>query len=360
MPLNLRKRGEIWHARGTVRVGTDSIHIAEFSTGARSRTAAEAIAGEREAQIRREGLEGDRGRQARLTISDCFAAYLTRPGGIKSYDKSRIDDFNEHLGPRKLAEASAAWAEWVATRGAKMAPATVARWRAIFMAALRTGTEALDAPLPKIPAVTGKTEQTLRTLTDQERTALLAAYNPAAAPVFLTLAYQGLRTQEALRLDWRHVFWVNAGSLYIPRSKSGKPRSVPMHAKVRARLYQIWEAAGKPESGPVFLSSRREAAQTPEQATRAGSQQRPRLPYADTKGKGGNPLKRAHQTACKAAGVQNFRIHDWRHDCAARMVMAGVDMLTIMKLFGWSDLRMVQIYASITSDHMAEAVQKIA
>ncbi len=94
--------------------------------------------------------------------------------------------------------------------------------------------------------------------------------------------------------------------------------------------------------------------------TSAARIQRPHLPYAATQGKGGNPLKRAHQTACKAAGIADFRIHDWRHDWAARMVMAGVDLFTLMRLGGWSSLRMVEIYASVTSAHLAEAVQKLA
>lgn len=66
-------------------------------------------------------------------------------------------------------------------------------------------------------------------------------------------------------------------------------------------------SAGKPDAGPVFLSSRGE-------------------PYQDTTDQGGQPLRKAHETACRNANVLGFRVHDWRHDWAARMVMGGVDV----------------------------------
>ena len=68
--------------------------------------------------------------------------------------------------------------------------------------------------------------------------------------------------------------------------------------------------------------------------------------------------RRADAEAWCAA--EEARIHDWRHDWAARMVMAGTDLYTLMRLGGWSSLKMVERYASVTADHMAEAVRRIA
>lgn len=88
-------------------------------------------------------------------------------------------------------------------------------------------------------------------------------------------------------------------------------------------------------------------------------------PYADTRGRdggrqGGNPLSRAHATACEAAGIVGFRVHDWRHSWATQCVASGMDLLTLQRLGGWSSIRMVARYATVTADHMAEALRKIA
>src|ERR1700727_1126547 len=142
MPITVRRRGKIYYARGTVRVGTESIKVPEFCTGAGSHADAQSIAGDHEAKIRREILEGDSGRKARLTLSDCFEIYLQRPAGVQPYDVQRGADFNDRIGHRPVAEANQAWNEWLSTRGCEMAPATAIRWRAILMAALKAGTEA--------------------------------------------------------------------------------------------------------------------------------------------------------------------------------------------------------------------------
>lgn len=175
----------------------------------------------------------------------------------------------------------------------------------------------------------------------------IAAYNPHARCPILLLAYQGMRTQEALQLDWRRVDLVRQ-MLHIPadQAKSSRARSIPMHPKVDALLFGMWCAAGKPTAGPVFLSSRGER-------------------YADTRGRdggsqGGNPLTRAHLTACAAVGLEGFRIHDWRHDWAARMLIGGADLRTLQDLGGWSSVRMLERYAWVTPDHAAEAIRRIA
>jgi integrase/recombinase XerD len=154
-----------------------------------------------------------------------------------------------------------------------------------------------------------------------------------------------MRTQEVLRLDWRDVHFgtetimagVRRGQ---KRTKSRKGRPVPMTRRVFMLLWGIWHAVSQPEAGAVFLSSRGE-------------------PYQDTNDKGGNPLRSAHSTACRDARIKDFKVHDWRHDWAARMVMAGVDLFTLMKLGGWASLDMVQRYGAVNATDLREAIRKI-
>ena len=348
MPLHYRKRGKTWHARGRIRVGTQTVIVEEFSTGARSRIDAEAIGAAREAEIRGDILDGAAGRARRLTIGDCLEAYLSRPGGVRSYDVARVGEFNEIFGDRPVTEALAGWRSWLEARGGKQQPSSVGRWRAILQAALNHGCAAHELAAPKLPGVRGATggDRAIY-LPDPQRQRLLAAYNPSAACPVLLLAYQGLRTQEALQLDWRWVdFARRTIHLVGSETKAGKGRTVAMHARVDALLFGMWTASGQPAIGRVFLSSRGR-------------------PYADTRGRGdrqqgGNPLARAHATACRAAGVTGFRVHDWRHDWATRMVWAGTDLPTLMQIGGWASLRMVQRYATTSADRMAEAIRRLA
>jgi hypothetical protein len=37
MPLHYRKRGEVWHCRGSVRIGRRTFPVREFSTGCSGR-----------------------------------------------------------------------------------------------------------------------------------------------------------------------------------------------------------------------------------------------------------------------------------------------------------------------------------
>jgi integrase len=342
MPLHLRLRGVVWHARGTVRIGRKTVEVPEFSTGMRRRADAEAVAADEEARVRADHLDGDQGRTRRLTIADCLKIYLKRPGGVPQYDKDRLADLSARIGDRLLSEAKVAWGDWLRTRGNSMAPATAARWRAILQAAIGAGCAAHDLPAPRLPTVKVQDTEGVVFLTRPEQDRLLAAYGPTARPVATVLCFAGLRSQEALQLDWRHVsltrrmLTVTAG-----HSKSGKGRSVPMHDRVHAELLAIWEAAGRPATGPVFISAHGQ-------------------PFADTRARGGNPLAKSHATACRRAGITGFRVHDWRHHWASWMTMSGTDQTTLMRLGGWSTPRMVQRYAAVSAEHMADAIRRLA
>ncbi len=345
MALNLRKRGEVWHARGTVRVGRETIHVPQFSTGCRARGDAAAVAAAEEARLRAAAIDGPAGRAKHLTLADCILAYLARPKGVSRLDAAKLDAINDAVGDYRLEALPDAWATWQAGHPAH-SPATARRTRALILAVVRHACRAQGIPAPSLPPVDAHGGLRVAMLTPAERKRLLAAYSPHAACPALLLAHQGMRTQEVLRLDWRDVdldgetnrVGDRAGA-YQTETRRG--RAVPMHAHVALLLVGMWHAGGKPSSGPVFLSSRGE-------------------PYADTTDAGGNPLRAAHATACRRAKVTGFRVHDWRHDWAARMVMAGVDLYTLMRIGGWSSLAMVERYAAVSAGHLREAIRRLA
>jgi integrase len=85
-------------------------------------------------------------------------------------------------------------------------------------------------------------------------------------------------------------------------------------------------------------------------------------PYADPRAHrlpGGSPIKKAHATACRRAGIHGFRVHDWRHHWACHCVMSGIDLETLRLEGGWASLRMVEKYATVSAEHRANEMRKL-
>ena len=60
-----------------------------------------------------------------------------------------------------------------------------------------------------------------------------------------------------------------------------------------------------------------------------------------------------------ASRLQGFTWHGCRHTWASRLVMAGVDLLTVQRLGGWHTLAMVQRYAHLAPDHLRAAMERL-
>jgi integrase len=343
--LTIRRRGKVYHCRGTVRVGKEIRDIKEHSTGCRERAAALAYLHRLETEIRDEILYGPAGRARRLTCAEAMHLYLERPGGLHRMDIWRLGELGDVLGDVPVSDVLTGWAKFKAQRCVGLAPATVDRFRATLQAAINHAARERDFQATAIPHVRFQNTR-VRWLVQAQREALLAAYAPHVQPIALTLCFQGCRTQEALQLRWGDVD-LERETLWFGHTKTGVARTVTMHPRVLAALEAM--KCGAPAEH-VFLSLRK---------GRDGK----RLPYADTRDyklPGSNPLRKAHDTACRRAKIQNFTVHDWRHHWASWCVMSGIDLPTIQRMGGWAGLRMVERYVAVSTDHMAEAVRKIA
>lgn len=58
-------------------------------------------------------------------------------------------------------------------------------------------------------------------------------------------------------------------------------------------------------------------------------------------------------------GGDNFTSHDWRHHLATWFLRTGVDLLTLMKLGGWSHLQSVQRYVEGAMDAAYKHLSRI-
>jgi integrase len=266
-------------------------------------------------------------------------AYLERPGGLPRKEVWHAGQLGDVLGDFAATDVVRGWARFTAGRCRDLAPATVNRFRTCLVAALNHS----GVPVPRdLKPIRVKNER-VRYITKAQQEALLAAYAEHVRPIALVLCFQGARTQEALQLQWQHVD-LGRRTLFFNRTKNGTPRTVAMHDRVLEAIAELWRDQGKPSTGHVFLNVRGQ-------------------PYADTRDyslPGGNPIRKAHATACRRAGIRDFTPHDWRHHWASWCVMSGVDLVTLKRMGGWTTLAMVDRYAALDTEHMAAAIRKLA
>lgn len=170
-----------------------------------------------------------------------------------------------------------------------------------------------------------------RYLNDDEEARLLAVV-PAPYATFCRVAlYTGCRLGELLSARWDFIDW-NRRLLTVPTSKNGKPRHVELSSLVLEALKAVPRRVDTP-----FV-------------------------FADCGT--GRTLSHRFPVWAKAAklpteGPDKVTFHTLRHTFASRLVMAGVDLLTVQKLGGWGSLAMVQRYAHLAPAHTQAAVEAL-
>jgi integrase len=142
--------------------------------------------------------------------------------------------------------------------------------------------------------------------------------------------HTGMRRSEQYKCEWS---WVNLDLqiLTIPRSKNGEKRTVVLNdVAVLAFRALLAKSDG---TGRVFGHLYRSE---------------------DTIG----PRKWFEQ-ALRQSGISNFRWHDLRHTFASRLVMRGVDIVTVSHLMGHKSIQITMRYAHLAPQHKLEAVQRL-
>ena len=64
--------------------------------------------------------------------------------------------------------------------------------------------------------------------------------------------------------------------------------------------------------------------------------------------------------ALKRAGIADFRWHDLRHAWASWHVQAGTPLHVPQELGGWESVEIVRCYAHLSSNHLAEYVDRLS
>jgi integrase len=260
-----------------------------------------------------------------------YGAIWTERFAGRTLDEITAGDV-EKIRAERLKALTRATATEKAERRKTVTPATVNRevafLRHVYNVAMRDGkTERNPVARLRFFQERGR----VRYLSDEEESALMKALPTDEDRQRVTvLLHTGLRKSEFLGLRWKDVD-TKAGMLTIPRSKNGETRHVPMNTTVRAVL------ARRPRSLD------RNALVFPNGAGMVD------LRWAE----------KAFPEAARAAGIEDFRLHDLRHTFASRLVMATGDLLTVMELGGWKSLAMVQRYGHLSPGHRQSAIERL-
>ncbi len=219
-------------------------------------------------------------------------------------------------------------------------PSTINRELNILRAILHKAKEwgLYGGELPKIKTYRVNDER-VRYLTPEELKALIDACPEWFKPVVKFACLTGLRASELFSLTWDKV---NLSQGYITveakYSKSKETKRLPLHPKALEVLRELKakQSAKGIDHGYVFTNSKGE-------------------PYS-VEGQG---YKRVFKTACKKAGIEDFRFHDLRHTFASYLVMSGVDLYTVQELMRHHSPRMTKRYAHLSPEHIRKELEKV-
>jgi integrase len=273
--------------------------------------------------------------------------YLEGPGAEKrsaERDHFSAKQLYPHFSGKDLGMLGAADVrEYIEKRRARVGPGTVNRELGLLSSALNWARLELEWQIPN-PAQGRRLrepEGRVRWITRNEAEALIRAADqieqaPHLRDLIILGLHTGMRRNEMLWLEWRRVD-LQAGLVYLEaeHQKSGKVGSVPLNTEARnAILSRSNFRAQHCLSSPWVFCNRK--------GERIGS------------------VKKSFATACKAAGIEDFHLHDLRHTCAAWLVQAGVPLPEIRDLLRHSTIKVTERYAHLAPHNVREAVNRLS
>jgi len=159
---------------------------------------------------------------------------------------------------------------------------------------------------------------------------------PHLADFIILALHTGCRSGEMLGLQWSDID-LNNRLIYLKaeKTKSGKGRSIPLndHAFQSLVMRKKFSSDNCPESPWVFCNKN---------GTKISS------------------VKKSFKTACVKANIEDFRIHDMRHTCAAWLISSGkVPMPEVRDLLEHSSITMTEKYAHLAPENVRKAVNTL-
>jgi len=167
-----------------------------------------------------------------------------------------------------------------------------------------------------------------RFLSEEEIKNILEKAEGEVKKIILILLNTGMRAGELTNLTWQDIDWQNR-LIHIKETKIRKERKIPLNKTCLEILKHL------PRKGKFVFTSK------------------------NGKRMHRNRILEKVKEVYKKAGIENANVHTLRHTFASHLVMRGVDLYTVAKLLGHSDISTTQVYAHLSSKHLKGAVEKL-
>lgn len=167
----------------------------------------------------------------------------------------------------------------------------------------------------------------IRYLTQDEEERLFKTLPEHLIPIVICALQTGLRKSNILQLRWELVD-LEFGFIEVlaQHNKGHKIIKIPISNKLRETLETI------PRIGEYVFTN-------PKTGTHY------------------NHIEDGFNTACKKAGIENFRFHDLRHTVATRLVEKGIDLRVVQEIMAHSSIITTQRYMHPTPKRKIEAIE---
>ena len=152
------------------------------------------------------------------------------------------------------------------------------------------------------------------------------AKNPMVKPLIIMALETAMRIGELLSLKWGNVD-LNHRQAFLPNTKNGKARNVPLSSVAIAALQTVERNEGEKRVFHWWV--------------------------------GPESIHNMWARLIKKAGITDLRFHDLRHEAASRLSERGMDILRISAITGHSSLQMLKRYTHFRASELAEELDMI-
>jgi integrase len=294
----------------------------------------------------------DSGKEQRpqfTTLDELLGQYLdvvspTKRGG--AHDASKLQPIRRHRIaslPLSLLKASDL-ALYRDERLAAVVPATFRREMTLVRHAIDIAMKEWGLRTPKNPVDDLRQPRVAnarkRRLADGEWEVLirLAAGKPIE-PILRFARETGMRRGEIMSVTWKDID-LDAATAYLPMTKNGEPRTVPLSPEAIRVLRSVQE--GK--------RYRRGGGRLPAVRVDAGDRVFAMSP---------NALRLAWDRLKVKAGIEDLHLHDLRHEAISRFFEMGLSLPEVALISGHKDYRMLARYTHLKATDVAAKLARL-